>query len=445
MSGGTLARPGLPWAIAASLLACAKPPPPPAPWCEDPPPALLDGGPPLAWADVAPIFGARCAGCHRPGGIGPFSLLDPTVASDYAPLIRPAVLDGRMPPWPLAHCCADYQGDFSLPGPELATLVAWIDQGAPLGDAGVAVDAGASPLQGDLPRVDLALGMPAPYLPQPPVGTTDDLRCFVVDWPESATRLITAFDIAPSAPTEIHHARAYLVTASQAQSYAARQGQDGRPGFACPQGVFNVIGVAGAWRPGGHAEIYPPGVGVRVDPGTQIVLQMHYTDENGPVVPDLTTMQFTLASAVTDEAQMLPIYDLSWQSGHMPIPAGDPDVVHAYEEDLTSVSGGKPMTLWSANLHMHLWGSKMYLGVRHPDGGVDCLAENLAWNYHWSGEDFFLAQPVTFPAGDQAFVECHWDNSAAHQPVINGLQGPPHDLNWGNDQEMCIGFVLASW
>ena len=48
--------------------------------------------------------------------------------------------------------------------------------------------------------------------------------------------------------------------------------------------------------------------------------------------------------------------------------------------------------------------------------------------------------------GDQFVLECHWDNSAANQPVLEGQRIEPRDLNWGEGthDEMCLtGFYLT--
>ncbi|MEP6780472.1 MAG: cytochrome c, partial [Gemmatimonadaceae bacterium] len=49
--------------------------------------------------DVAPIVYKNCASCHRPGGLGPFSLLDYDSAKANIDDMRDAVRDRVMPPW----------------------------------------------------------------------------------------------------------------------------------------------------------------------------------------------------------------------------------------------------------------------------------------------------------------------------------------------------------
>jgi hypothetical protein len=62
------------------------------------------------------------------------------------------------------------------------------------------------------------------------------------------------------------------------------------------------------------------------------------------------------------------------------------------------------------------------------------------WDFHWQ-LPYSLATPLVLNPGDKLAVECHWDNSAENQPIIDGVQRTPVDLNWGvkTTDEMCVG------
>ena len=49
--------------------------------------------------DIAPLLFERCAGCHRPGEVAPFALLNYRDASKRAGLIRAVISERIMPPW----------------------------------------------------------------------------------------------------------------------------------------------------------------------------------------------------------------------------------------------------------------------------------------------------------------------------------------------------------
>ena len=57
-------------------------------------------GVPSFTRDVAPVIAEKCAGCHRPGGIAPFSLMTAKQISQSSAAIAAAVETRLMPPWP---------------------------------------------------------------------------------------------------------------------------------------------------------------------------------------------------------------------------------------------------------------------------------------------------------------------------------------------------------
>jgi hypothetical protein len=84
--------------------------------------------------DVAPIAFANCVYCHRPGEIGPFSLLTFKDARPWAKAIKQAVVMRQMPPWLADPHYGDFQGSRRLTDREVQTIAAWVDGGAKEGN-----------------------------------------------------------------------------------------------------------------------------------------------------------------------------------------------------------------------------------------------------------------------------------------------------------------------
>src|SRR5438094_5266268 len=86
--------------------------------------------------DVAPILQAKCQMCHRPGMMAPMSLLTYQDARPWARAIRERVSRREMPPWHLDKTVGiqKFKNDSSLADEQIATIVAWVDGGAPMGD-----------------------------------------------------------------------------------------------------------------------------------------------------------------------------------------------------------------------------------------------------------------------------------------------------------------------
>src|SRR3954470_15699031 len=87
--------------------------------------------------DVAPIFQKACQNCHRPGSIGPMALLTYEDARPWAKAIRSRVSQRPMPPFHVDRTIGiqHFKDDPSLSDEQIATVLAWIDNGTPRGNA----------------------------------------------------------------------------------------------------------------------------------------------------------------------------------------------------------------------------------------------------------------------------------------------------------------------
>src|SRR5262249_12831618 len=101
-----------------------------------PPSSRAADGPVTFTKDVAPIFQKSCQGCHRPGTIAPMSLLTYEDARPWAAAIKSQVAAREMPPWHVVRNVGiqKFKNDPSLSDDEVATIVRWVESGAPRGD-----------------------------------------------------------------------------------------------------------------------------------------------------------------------------------------------------------------------------------------------------------------------------------------------------------------------
>src|SRR3989449_7771718 len=86
--------------------------------------------------DVAPILQNRCQVCHRPDTFAPMSLLTYEDARPWARAIKEKVVLREMPPWYIDKNVGirHFKNDVSLSDEEIATIVKWVDSGAPQGN-----------------------------------------------------------------------------------------------------------------------------------------------------------------------------------------------------------------------------------------------------------------------------------------------------------------------
>ncbi len=85
--------------------------------------------------EISRIIYKRCASCHYDGGKTPMSLLTYEEARPWAKAIKEEVLERRMPPWGALKGFGEFKHDNALTQEEISTIAAWVEGGAPEGDA----------------------------------------------------------------------------------------------------------------------------------------------------------------------------------------------------------------------------------------------------------------------------------------------------------------------
>lgn len=396
--------------------------------------------------DARAIIETKCLGCHQAGGIGPFALDTYENVFKVRQAVASSVKDGRMPPWAGDAACNQYTNDISLAPAERDRLLQWIAEGAKEGDPKDYV-APTTKAKVGLDRVDLTLTMKKPYIPK---KSPDDHRCFVLDWPETETKYITGFQIKAGKLAMVHHVIAYLAYPEKAASYT-RKDPEGN-GYYCPgtaggSASFTWIGV---WAPGVPGEGYPAGTGIKIPPGSKIIVQVHYNTTTTKAEGDQSAVQFRLADSVDKEAIMIPFTNYSWFGGSkkMKIPAGDADVKHDFKVSLSLVQavfpGIKTIEVYSAMMHMHQLGAKATL-FAEKDAEYQCFVDIPKWDFNWQLL-YNLKKPISLGPGDKLGIQCHFDNSAANQPIIDGKKQTPKDVYWGDGtlDEMCLGVFYVT-
>ncbi len=393
------------------------------------------------YRDAKPIIDAKCKPCHYQGGIGPFPLTRYSEVRPYASLMEYDIDAGIMPPWRAAGPHGVYVGDRRLTPAQKSTLLTWIAQGNHEGDP--ATEPAAIPSdRRDLARVDLSLPIGGPYTQ---TLRPDDYRCFVMEWPYTNTRYVTGINIVPTRTQSVHHSILYLEPPENAASVRAQDRADSGPGFSCFSNIASLTTWLSSYEPGGYGQSVPEGLGFEVRPGSLMVLQVHYNAQNG-VGPDNTRVDFSIADRVQRPATVHQLLDSSWVLGFMSIPANQSDVVYRWRGRPSGISSlFSSFDLHWVDLHMHTLGSRGSVSIIRSNGQRESLLSIPDWDFNWQ-QTYVFNRSLRLNPGDDLEVECHFDNTAANQMVVNGERLTPRSVNWGEGttDEMCLGNVLAT-
>ena len=152
--------------------------------------------------DVLPILQRNCQSCHRPGQIGPFSMLSYKDTRPWTKAIKAAVVSRTMPPWLADRQYGHFDNDRSLKQAEIDTIAAWVDNGAAEGDlkdapAPIQWSAAGWQIQPDV-TVDL------PAFPVPARGVMD-WQILAIPAPFKEDTWVTSVETLPGEPSVIHH------------------------------------------------------------------------------------------------------------------------------------------------------------------------------------------------------------------------------------------------
>jgi mono/diheme cytochrome c family protein len=447
------------------------------------------------WDAVAPILAEKCAGCHTPGGIAPFSLRDARTAAAHADGILVMTKLGRMPPWMPGHDSPAYLGQSRriLTPAEKNLIARWVRGGARLGAGRSVVP---PPVGDNAPGTTMTLTPSKSYLPKAAVGGLDDYHCFLLEPHLAQDAYVTSAVIKPQQATIVHHVILFEAAGDNAVDARRLNDASGGNGWTCfgGPGLSETHPSAGsasndrlgappwisAWVPGHATNDTPPGTGVLVHAGAAIVMQVHYNlihkakrDRSRAVLRFLPTEQAELTPlntilipapvelpcprgvksrlcsrdvAVQEEIKKYGYNAALIPSGLLYICGKSLADYPSSPASVKSLGTGcdrrvtRPLRIYGVAGHMHIRG----YDIRIQLNGMTLL-HIPRWNFHWQ-DAYYLEKPVDANVGDTIRVTCKFDNSKIKQPLVNGKLLKPRYVLWGEGttDEMCLGLLQAA-
>ncbi len=407
------------------------------------------------YKDVLPVLQNRCQECHRPGEVGPFSLLTYKQAVRWSDLMKEYTASRAMPPWKPAGGPA-YRNERTMPKAEIELLAAWVDAGCPEGDPKQGppekVFAGAAEWQFGKP--DLVIEMPDEFH----LGPTgpDHFRAVVMPSGLTEDKMIVAYEVKPGNPRIVHHTINYFDTTGTArqleQAEADRKKEanepDRGPGYTSAMGIgftpsrLDAVGGIGGWTPGLRGFRLPTGTGYSLPKGSDVVVQMHY-HRTGKPEKDRTRIGLYFAK---DAAALKPLNALVVPGLVSPTDAFKPfETIPAGKSEFEvrgRVVVEQDCTVYSVLPHMHMLGKKIKVTMTPAGGKERLLVDIPEWDYNWQ-ESYFFKEPIAVKAGTTFEVSAVFDNGAANP---NNPSSPPRDVKRGQQttDEMLFGFIRAT-
>jgi hypothetical protein len=377
-----------------------------------------DGTRPVTFTkDVAPIFERACQSCHHAGTSAPMSLVTYNEARPWAKSIKEHVATRDMPPWHLDKTVGirKYKNDRSLSDPEIATIVKWVDSGAPQGDPA------------DMPAPLTFTSDNAWYIGKPDllVTTDQDFKMYPAgpDWwidqyaevkiPED--RWIKAMEIKPSNPKIVHHCVVYVIEPDA---------PDGGPEGGVQLHEYAV---------GKYGDIFSDNTGRLLKAGTRLRFDMHYF-AIGSEQHNKTTIAFKFyPKGETPKYQVRSIPVRNIPNEELEIPPNSIVRTDGYYR-LT-----RNARIDSFQPHMHMRGKGMTLEAINLNNTVEILSSVDHFNFNWH-INYIYADDVAplLPAGTVLHMIGIHDNTAANR------RNPDPNM-WAGFGERSVDDMVQVW
>lgn len=316
--------------------------------------------------DVLPIFQESCVRCHQPGTVAPMSLLTYEDAYPWIGLIKLRVQNRQMPPWHIDRSVGEYDPDPSLSDEELATIVRWVDAGAPRGKP---EDAPPPP---ELTPFDAwTFGEPDLIITADevviPAGSDEFWRTMTVESGLTEDRYIKWIQTIPSDPRVLHHMIARVEDDPRLEDILSETRRDCATTRVVACGSRTDLDV---YAVGSRGDIFPPGTGRLLRAGSTIQMGSHYNSVDKEVrertrigigfypkgeEPEHRAVVLGLRAALPSEEGRIP--------GRLSIPAYADNVRHDMYFHLES-----PLKIINFMPHMHFLGKRLQLEAIFRDG-----------------------------------------------------------------------------
>ena len=376
---------------------------------------------PVTWSrQIAPIVYRNCAACHHPGGAGPFSLLSYADARRRAPQILDVTQSRYMPPWLPAPGYGDFANTRRLSDEDVALIKKWIQSDAPQGDPSEAPQPPHYDVTWQLGKPDLILTVERPWTL--PASGSDHFRNFVIPYPLAQTHYIRAMEILPGTPQVVHHANVLIDRTASFRRDHPDDWKNGVPGMELELDAGNTFDPDSHflfWKPDTPVLTEPPGMPWRLDPGNDLILNMHLKPSGKPETID-ARVGLWFADAPPSKFPMLLQLD---DDRELDIPPGVRNFV--VQDELTLPIDVDVLGIYP---HAHYLGRELDAWAILPNGQKQWLIRIPNWDIDRQSV-YRYRTPVFLPRGSVLHMHYIYDNSADN---IHNPNSPPIRVRAGN-------------
>lgn len=372
--------------------------------------------------DIAPILQEKCQDCHRTGAMAPMSLISYEEVRPWARSIKQRVVERQMPPWFIDKSVGiqHFANDASLSDDQVATIVKWVDSGAPMGNpkdmpaAKTWANDNGWVLAKKFGQPDLVLKSDDYTMP---AHGQDVWFKPLTDVNITEPRWVRAVEMRPGTPQGrriMHHVLARLL--QDESNLGPEYKRVGNAGASSDDGgganaSRGDAGLLMEWAVGKNYDIYRPDTGKLLVPGAKIwwELHIHAVGEQIKDHAELAVYFYPKGQEPKHRTYLTLFGGTANTGSRLDIP---PNTLVETQGFHVLKSAAR---LENFQPHMHLRGKAMSMEAILPDGTTRMLSFVDHFNFNWMTNYIYAddAAPV-LPKGTIIHVTAWHDNTRAN-------------------------------
>ena len=364
--------------------------------------------------DIAPIVFEQCTPCHRDGGSGPFPLTSYREVRQRATQIADVTARRVMPPWKPRGDATQFVGARVLTDAQIATIGQWVAQGSVEGNASELPPLPEMHTGWQLGTPDVVVQMPQPYMLR--ADGPDVFRTFVLPIPTDRVRWVRAVEFNPGNARAVHHANFGIDRTRSSRHQDSLDAETGYEGGMVPDADYPPGHMLG-WTPGQRPRPSPDGAAWRLDPLSDMVVQLHMQPTGKP-----EPVQVSVGLFFTDQAPTRAPVGIRLGSQTIDI---EPD--NASYAIADSYRLPVDVEVLAIQPHAHNLGRTMRASATLPDGTTRPLLDIEDWDFRWQ-DVYRYTNAIVLPRGTIISMRFTYDNSAAN---ARNPHHPPARIVWG--------------
>ena len=385
------------------------------------------------YKDVLPIMQENCQTCHREAGlnisglVAPMSFMSFEETRPWARSIARKVETKEMPPWFATAPTGVFENERGLSDDEIATILSWVEAGAPAGD------------QADAPA-------PLVFAEQENDGWSHGIPDFVVEMEEPYVIEDDAYDINITFTVEL--TEDILPEDTWVRGWELKTGADGSGVHHMCAFVRDADGefVGGASKSavalggllscvaeGAESGMLPDGYGLLLKTGSTLAFNMHYNKEPGPGTSFESQAQ--VGFFVEDRPVAYEVVTDTLGNNGFEIPPNHPNYRIGMARTLKKDT--LVLNLWP---HAHLRAKAARYMAFYPDGTQELLLDVPHYDQAWQ-ITYKYTEPKFLPKGTRIEVD-FWYDSTDERGARRGFLGE-RSTGFGprTNDEMALGFI----